>query len=125
MRISDWSSDVCSSDLADRVAHPGIAAGLPPIGVVDLDEAFVAQHQRGLAAGAERQRVFDLRAQPQPDLIAIAAQPLLQPHPARQLAARDPADRETDLLPRSIPSLGAVAVRIARPTALARTKKRS
>src|SRR3546814_16746712 len=81
MRISDWSSDVCSSDL--------------PIGVVDLDEAFVAQHQRGLAAGAERQRVFDLRAQPQPDIIAIAAQPLLQPHPARQLAAREPAERET------------------------------
>src|SRR3546814_20448885 len=95
MRISDWSSDVCSSDL--------------PIGVVDLDEAFVAQHQRGLAAGAERQRVFDLRAQPQPDIIAIAAQPLLQPHPARQLAAREPAERETDLLARSILHLGEVA----------------
>src|SRR3546814_18523253 len=23
MRISDWSSDVCSSDLADLLAHPG------------------------------------------------------------------------------------------------------
>src|SRR3546814_14001734 len=88
MRISDWSSDVCSSDL--------------PIGVVDLDEAFVAQHQRGLAAGAERQRVFDLRAQPQPDILAIAAQPLLQPHPARQLAAREPAERDNDLLARSL-----------------------
>src|SRR3546814_10962360 len=26
MRISDWSSDVCSSDLRARLAHPGEAA---------------------------------------------------------------------------------------------------
>src|SRR3546814_20344518 len=36
MRISDWSSDVCSSDLAHQLAHVGRAAGAGPgDGVVD------------------------------------------------------------------------------------------
>src|SRR3546814_17275224 len=28
MRISDWSSDVCSSDLSDEAGKPAIAAGI-------------------------------------------------------------------------------------------------
>src|SRR3546814_1455693 len=49
MRISDWSSDVCSSDLAARRAFPGIALGggmfsyftelnrkRPPVGLLDF-----------------------------------------------------------------------------------------
>src|SRR3546814_19611609 len=31
MRISDWSSDVCSSDLAETLHRPGAAPGLYPV----------------------------------------------------------------------------------------------
>src|SRR3546814_16703224 len=41
MRISDWSSDVCSSDLVD--AGSGVEQAAP----VDLDPAFARRHQAG------------------------------------------------------------------------------
>src|SRR3546814_13386367 len=31
MRISDWSSDVCSSDLFERVVWPAVAHRFPPL----------------------------------------------------------------------------------------------
>src|SRR3546814_15243633 len=39
MRISDWSSDVCSSDLMDAVALVMMCA-LPLTGVISLNEAL-------------------------------------------------------------------------------------
>src|SRR3546814_20317321 len=46
MRISDWSSDVCSSDLVDRIGRVGLIAEL---GEVDrhvvLDDPRAARHQ--------------------------------------------------------------------------------
>src|SRR3546814_1375345 len=32
MRISDWSSDVCSSDLVTRSRTPGAVTGIPEVG---------------------------------------------------------------------------------------------
>src|SRR3546814_10022539 len=46
MRISDWSSDVCSSDLA-ILDHPGIEA-VSFVGSTPIAEYV---HQRGTAAG--------------------------------------------------------------------------
>src|SRR3546814_6874890 len=49
MRISDWSSDVCSSDLFDRVPAVGVASRMDdekPVGRGDIDarcEKLVAQ----------------------------------------------------------------------------------
>src|SRR3546814_9423097 len=34
MRIRDWSSDVCSSDLVDRLCHLAAPASVPPFAVV-------------------------------------------------------------------------------------------
>src|SRR3546814_16586162 len=48
MRISDWSSDVCSSDLADGCHRGG--------GQADRDHAL---HRAGLRAG-DRQRLLEL-----------------------------------------------------------------
>src|SRR3546814_19585571 len=48
MRISDWSSDVCSSDLADGCHRGGAQA--------DRDHAL---HRAGLRAG-DRQRLLEL-----------------------------------------------------------------
>src|SRR3546814_9548367 len=57
MRISDWSSDVCSSDLTRRVRHllprrPLHAAGV--LGGVRLRAALVGPHPAVAAAGADR-----------------------------------------------------------------------
>src|SRR3546814_9722227 len=45
MRISDWSSDVCSSDLAER--SQCLAAGSGAVAVVDLLEQVDVDHDRG------------------------------------------------------------------------------
>src|SRR3546814_9209888 len=50
MRISDWSSDVCSSDLDRRVDHPAsialVAIGpADALAFVNLDTFFVAELQ--------------------------------------------------------------------------------
>src|SRR3546814_10795088 len=52
MRISDWSSDVCSSDLADRAQPLGLADLGVAIGAHRLRVGIVLQHDerhRGLA----------------------------------------------------------------------------
>src|SRR3546814_12577934 len=48
MRISDWSSDVCSSDLRDRTPGLGTAARNP--GLIH-DRAYPADHHRGRLLG--------------------------------------------------------------------------
>src|SRR3546814_7771194 len=49
MRISDWSSDVCSSDLAERLGTPARLIQRAS----DIDPAWLAQVQTlGLTAGA-------------------------------------------------------------------------
>src|SRR3546814_1853426 len=46
MRISDWSSDVCSSDLRPRLplaGEPHLGAGLDPGGELEVDRLAVGQ----------------------------------------------------------------------------------
>src|SRR3546814_8799718 len=57
MRISDWSSDVCSSDLADREVRPKFAfAGLA---VDRARDRAVDQHDPLVALGHARQELLD------------------------------------------------------------------
>src|SRR3546814_9361336 len=51
MRISDWSSDVCSSDLGGRAVHPLVA--LLPLLVVGLGNLALTMLIPRLAAGEE------------------------------------------------------------------------
>src|SRR3546814_12703277 len=50
MRISDWSSDVCSSDLSDRAdkttARPGIIEGKPSAQALAVEVAQAEAHQQ-------------------------------------------------------------------------------
>src|SRR3546814_5139864 len=76
MRISDWRSDVCSSDLQDRV-------------VVVVDDGA----DLGVAAEVAAQRVGQLRAEVDPGVtVAVGAPDEVQDHlgplPARLTAAR-------------------------------------
>src|SRR3546814_8565314 len=57
MRISDWSSDVCSSDLFPQ--------GLPGCGIVDADEQLEIGHPLRSAAKID--------ADPEPDARAVTA----------------------------------------------------
>src|SRR3546814_13675004 len=58
MRISDWSSDVCSSDLGQLAAHPlavilpcgleaGVIAGVQRLGVTERDCAITIDRRNG------------------------------------------------------------------------------
>src|SRR3546814_20912445 len=54
MRISDWSSDVCSSDLATHAADEGAAAETPEpcnAGVVLIGYGRVGSHIGGMICG--------------------------------------------------------------------------
>src|SRR3546814_16609196 len=57
MRISDWSSDVCSSDLDDRRQHRkgDMAEALPGAGAVDR-RRLVERLRNGLQPGEQRDR---------------------------------------------------------------------
>src|SRR3546814_7361916 len=55
MRISDWSSDVCSSDLLERNEHAVVVAALRIVG--SRQALFIQQH-----AHAERERWITVRA---------------------------------------------------------------
>src|SRR3546814_17384516 len=83
MRISDWSSDVCSSDLADVDA--AIAANVELITAVDADDAEVLDRRLGALAGAARHRDLALVRHP-----AAPAHPFeLDAKPGRILRAKD------------------------------------
>src|SRR3546814_944637 len=62
MRISDWSSDVCSSDLDDgldrRLIDDRLLPGAEPGGADDVDHLGLGG-QRGVAAGRRRCRKID------------------------------------------------------------------
>src|SRR3546814_19644598 len=82
MRISDWSSDVCSSDLADVDA--AIAANVELITAVDADDAEVLDRRLGAIAGAARHRDLELVRHP-----AAPAHPFeLDAKPGRILRAK-------------------------------------
>src|SRR3546814_8153408 len=58
MRISDWSSDVCSSDLAaGRVDHQGgaDAVAVTDIAAQRLDQDLVVERLQHVMGGAERE----------------------------------------------------------------------
>src|SRR3546814_14533289 len=79
MRISDWSSDVCSSDLARQIAHLGAAQFTLDIDVLDVMRcrrfvvgAVVAaiaarEPQRGTRLGGEAPPGFNLQQRHRPD----------------------------------------------------------
>src|SRR3546814_13087516 len=66
MRISDWSSDVCSSDLLDDACRVA-SAEVPPLHVVDRAQDRHGLAECGFAAGgqgnAARRSFQQLRAQ--------------------------------------------------------------
>src|SRR3546814_9389860 len=92
MRISDWSSDVCSSDLADA-EHVGIDVG-------DGDAGAETLHAKGDVAGAAR-HVADRLAFARLDAAHEAVFPQAV-HPARHrvvhnvIFARDAAEHLAD-----------------------------
>src|SRR3546814_364758 len=55
MRISDWSSDVCSSDLLGRAS---CFAGAPEPALAQLD-AIIAQRERDRPTGSYTTRLFE------------------------------------------------------------------
>src|SRR3546814_4731285 len=83
MRISDWSSDVCSSDLMHRVAI--IAGGAEIGGDAVGEEAFLVHPMR------DHLVIAISIARPRPQVFAFAARPLgligmFEPAGARQFA---------------------------------------
>src|SRR3546814_20067108 len=54
MRISDWSSDVCSSDLGDRARAPARAAGDRPAGRGPAGRGDAVDQRRRLHQGQPR-----------------------------------------------------------------------
>src|SRR3546814_3805196 len=54
MRISDWSSDVCSSDLAGAAADPATALGTQALTLGMMDEGTKALNASQLAEAQER-----------------------------------------------------------------------
>src|SRR3546814_15006295 len=83
MRISDWSSDVCSSDLRDRRQHVGKACAL---------QCQIAKQQRELLrlriiCAAEAERRFDIGQ--------LMAQPVIEAH----LVLIERADQEVGRAP--------------------------
>src|SRR3546814_11891864 len=78
MRISDWSSDVCSSDLAIAKLHVGGLA-VPVQGevtaiVLDQHDQAIAVHPANVDDAALRHRL-DRRAFASSDPVAVPAQP--------------------------------------------------
>src|SRR3546814_7537199 len=63
MRISDWSSDVCSSDLFDRHARPGRGAARPVVGSLrpGLERRHHQQRQQDAAIHRAGQRADRIR----------------------------------------------------------------
>src|SRR3546814_10035603 len=65
MRISDWSSDVCSSDLAPRAALPG-AGGRRSPGAADAGDLPRAAAAFGAGAASDGGRHLPAGAGPRP-----------------------------------------------------------
>src|SRR3546814_2375278 len=58
MSISDWSSDVCSSDLGERIDRGGnLRAAVEHVDIALVAKAFGQQHVIGRAARSEERRV--------------------------------------------------------------------
>src|SRR3546814_19998574 len=74
MRISDWSSDVCSSDLVDHAAHEAQVVGQQLLGRVHDEDALDVQLQAlALLAPAHHQVERRLGRQVQQGGEALAA----------------------------------------------------
>src|SRR3546814_5967594 len=59
MRISDWSSDVCSSDLCIPISGAGLRARMPVVGVIEkLSERYAvpSDHRRHVSWDSHRRR---------------------------------------------------------------------
>src|SRR3546814_3270871 len=66
MRISDWSSDVCSSDLAGHADHPAVAADAAARGgIVGDDVVFAEQRDDGaIDEGNARRHLVEVLEDP-------------------------------------------------------------
>src|SRR3546814_14272446 len=82
MRISDWSSDVCSSDLRDKIVDGGFGPAFPPDQLVAA--AFQAKDVGGRTNQPVPEKAFDVdEAQPL-YVHRVAADEVPQPlHPLR------------------------------------------
>src|SRR3546814_5726752 len=120
MRISDWSSDVCSSDLPELVACPRLALGDAfHLGCVQRVE-FVAvarllgEHPGDALAG-DRKSGFELGVAGDlaTDVAVQPAEPRAQlPHPAHCLLVAASVDQPRDVAPRAATD---AQERLARP----------
>src|SRR3546814_1139932 len=63
MRISDWSSDVCSSDLEDRAQGCSVPSHGPPCALLLLRQADYTQ-SRGEGSGCASRHVGDRERHP-------------------------------------------------------------
>src|SRR3546814_20036772 len=97
MRISDWSSDVCSSDLSDHMDH-GVGAAC----ACDLDTVSVARGDKAFDLGPVRQPGQIGRKSPIHIYLAVALR--------RTLLLRRQADRRDR---QSVVSGQSVSVRVA------------
>src|SRR3546814_2844566 len=93
MRISDWSSDVCSSDLKERRGEKGLDAFR-----IDDSGRFTRDRRDGLAEFGAENRNLDARLYPAESLVAgvgdLPVSPLFGKEPALALAVlHRPADR--------------------------------
>src|SRR3546814_5796037 len=72
MRISDWSSDVCSSDLDDHLrGDRGAVVALVPRRGRDADAGTVVEHERRVAPEVEGMLAVDLDVRVAPDPVAF------------------------------------------------------
>src|SRR3546814_19019215 len=71
MRISDWSSDVCSSDLKCAYALDAFELGAQLVVIDDAAQLLHARGQRGLAVSVEEELRVG-QARPHHALVALA-----------------------------------------------------
>src|SRR3546814_18916095 len=94
MRISDWSSDVCSSDLLNVVEHAGHRLGLPlAVDDAELREAIDDRH-RGVGATVELQE--------QPLALAVLGHQADADIGAHRIARRGQGDRKSVVSGKSV-----------------------
>src|SRR3546814_12692112 len=90
MRISDWSSDVCSSDLARRRSHQTPRRSIAPAEASTRGLCFLGGAQRMCVSLRETRREYvhvGLSSASMPPTVSRRATHILSPPPARRHAS--------------------------------------
>src|SRR3546814_16345585 len=107
MRISDWSSDVCSSDLREQqipLFHVGDGTGIPPLALLDDPKPQPTGYDEDTLATLSRQIEFklkDFRIEAQ--VVGAYPGPVItrfELEPAPGINVRLISQLDTDILPR-------------------------